>query len=578
MLKELKLKEILNLVKLLKKRKLPYFLGLLSYCLTETSIVIIVPFIMKYMSDGAVNSDLVLLKKGIILAIIEIILVCTIFVITRRIYASNAHRSIRDLRVGLFDHIKNLPIYFFENTHSGDIISRAYNDMAYIRSSYILYLRMILFLTISGIGAGIAMLILNWKIGVILIILGILSTAVNAKFTIVIRKITDKIHKSMGKLTESISDVFAGYKVIKMFHLENTIMTRFNKNNEVVFSQSMDNVVKTALLDSTNFLISWINFGGIIAAGSLLIFYGSIELGTVIAIMSLLGHFNTMIRRLGGFISNLQRSLSGTERIQQLFNESEEKERYNVKGTKDQSAVIDLEDILFSYKEKPVINSLTLKVKGGQAVALVGPSGGGKSTIIKLLLGFYPPKSGRISVKGKPLKEYSLWDLRSQISYVPQDSYMFDGTIKENILFGKPEASMKDVEEAAQAANAHSFIMETPQGYNTMVGERGVRLSGGQRQRIAIARAVLKNAPILLLDEATSSLDSQSEYLVQEAINRLMKGRSVLVIAHRLSTIEDADNIYVIDKGKVVESGTHSGLLQKQGTYKKLYDLQFNNQ
>jgi ABC-type multidrug transport system fused ATPase/permease subunit len=238
--------------------------------------------------------------------------------------------------------------------------------------------------------------------------------------------------------------------------------------------------------------------------------------------------------------------------------------------------LIDFLNVTFAYNGgENILKSISFGVPQGQFVAFAGPSGGGKSTLFKLLLGCYPVKDGTIFVDGKPMHAYSLADLRDRIAYVPQDAYLFSGTILENIRYGKPSASEEQIVAAAKAAFAHDFVVEFPGGYQTVVGERGARLSGGQRQRIAIARALLKDAPILLLDEATSALDSESEQIVQRALEVLMKGRTTLVIAHRFSTIVNADAIYVIDGGKVVEQGKHAELMSRQGVYANLYEMQF---
>jgi ABC-type multidrug transport system fused ATPase/permease subunit len=249
--------------------------------------------------------------------------------------------------------------------------------------------------------------------------------------------------------------------------------------------------------------------------------------------------------------------------------------------------VVAVHDLAFSYEgedeEDPsddveVLHEISLSADQGQVVALVGPSGGGKSTLIKLLLGFYPVRDGEIAIDGRQVEGYSLPQLRSMMAYVPQDAYLFDGTIEENIRYGRPDATRQEVVAAAQSANAHDFILEQPDGYDTPVGERGAKLSGGQRQRIAIARALIKDAPILLLDEATSALDSESEQQVQDALGVLMQGRTTIAIAHRLSTIENADTIYVIDGGKVVEQGRHEELLGRGGLYSRLHELQFGRE
>jgi ABC-type multidrug transport system fused ATPase/permease subunit len=244
-------------------------------------------------------------------------------------------------------------------------------------------------------------------------------------------------------------------------------------------------------------------------------------------------------------------------------------------------------DLAFSYKgedeegssdDVEVLREINLKAERGQVAALVGPSGGGKSTIVKLLLGFYPVHEGEIVIDGVGIDAYPLSQLRSLMAYVPQDAYLFDGTIEENIRYGKPDATRTEIVAAAQAANAHAFILEQPDGYETPVGERGARLSGGQRQRLAIARALIKDAPILLLDEATSALDSESEQQVQDALQVLMHGRTTIAIAHRLSTVENAHTIYVIDDGRIVEQGPHDTLVEQGGLYSRLYELQFGRE
>ncbi|MDD2283270.1 MAG: ATP-binding cassette domain-containing protein, partial [Eubacteriales bacterium] len=240
------------------------------------------------------------------------------------------------------------------------------------------------------------------------------------------------------------------------------------------------------------------------------------------------------------------------------------------------SAAVNLDAVTFAYNGgEPALENVSLQVQPGETVALVGPSGGGKSTLFKLLLGYYPPEAGAISVLGRGLNQYTLRELRERIAYVPQISYLFSGTIAENIGFGKPGASKDEIEAAAKAAYAHDFISQLPQSYETLVGERGSHLSGGQRQRIAIARAILRNAPLLLLDEATSSLDTESEEQVQLALSRLMQGRTTLVIAHRLATVQNASRILVIAEGRLAEEGSHQELLEAKGIYRHLYDMQF---
>jgi ABC-type multidrug transport system fused ATPase/permease subunit len=278
-------------------------------------------------------------------------------------------------------------------------------------------------------------------------------------------------------------------------------------------------------------------------------------------------------------ISRIQAALAASDRILELLDSPVEPERYPLQpGAQGnpQDALIQFDRVTFGYNgDQNILNSVSFTIQSGQFVAFAGPSGGGKSTLFKLLLGCYPAKDGAIYVSGREIPEYRLADLRELFAYVPQDAYLFSGTIQENIRYGKPGASESEIQAAAKAAFAHEFITEFPSGYQTVVGERGARLSGGQRQRIAIARALLKDAPILLLDEATSALDSESEQIVQQALEVLMRGRTTLVIAHRFSTILSADRIYVMDEGHVAEQGSHDELIAARGLYARLYDQQF---
>jgi ABC-type multidrug transport system fused ATPase/permease subunit len=372
--------------------------------------------------------------------------------------------------------------------------------------------------------------------------------------------------------TRYFVDIIAGIRVIRMFNIGNTILQKYRNENNIVAEKSLERVHENSQMEGANFLLSAFNLVGVLGIGVFMISSGSTDLGTVVAIIALQSGVAFMFTQVGSFFAQLQSSLAGTKRVFELLDEPIESKRYNVEGVPDSRDMVSLKNINLGYDASGrILNGLDITVKRGQVAALVGASGSGKSTIIKLLMGFYQPESGYISIEGKAMGSYTLEDLRSKIAYVPQDAPVFDGAIEENIRYGKLSATKEEVRAAAKAANAHDFIKEFADGYDTKVGERGTRLSGGQRQRIAIARALLKDAPLLLLDEATSALDSESEQLVQGALNVLMKGRTTIIVAHRLSTIEHADVIYVIDAGKVVECGNHSELLEKKGKYYSFY-------
>jgi ATP-binding cassette subfamily B protein len=302
----------------------------------------------------------------------------------------------------------------------------------------------------------------------------------------------------------------------------------------------------------------------------------------LLALVQLNNPVQNLVYSLGGTVSRIQGALAAGDRILGVLDAEPEPARYpralgQPVGAR-HDGVVAFEEVTFSYgDERPVLQGLSFDIREGQIAALVGPSGSGKSTIFRLLMGHYPVGSGGIAVLDKPIYAYDLSELRDVSAFVPQDAYLYSGSVLENIRYGNLDASEEDVIAAARASYAHDFILELPAGYETRVGERGARLSGGQRQRIAIARALLKNAPILLLDEATSALDSESEALVQQALNALMRGRTTIAIAHRLSTIENADVIYVVDGGRVVDQGKHRELVRKDGLYRHLYELQYRD-
>jgi len=327
-------------------------------------------------------------------------------------------------------------------------------------------------------------------------------------------------------------------------------------------------------------LLSFLTFLGVLGAGAYMVYYRITDLGTVIAILTLKMQVFCLFEEVGSNFVDLQKSLAGAKRVFNLINEREESITSDIyiedSKLSDKNTAVVFDHVVYSYNgHTNTIDDISMTIEKSQITALVGLSGAGKSTIIKLLLGLYVPQDGKIILDGVEDKEINLEELRDRIAYVSQTTYLFEGSIEENIRFGNFSATKEDIVAAAIAANAHDFIRDMPEQYDTAVGEGGNGLSGGQRQRIAIARALLKNAPILLLDEATSALDSDSERLVQEALYRLMKGRTTIVVAHRLSTIQNADKIYVIEDGRVIEEDTHKSLLESTGFYNIMHKTQF---
>lgn len=569
------LREILNLCKHTRIKFTSYIVGLLGCALMEVSIYVLVPFVLKYMIDGVVNRDMLLLKKSIIMVIVQLVFFCVFFALFTYIFHSSVEKIVKSIKIELFSHISKLPLLFMENNHSGNIISVFTNDLKEIDRLYREIIREMIFAIGTGLSCFVGMLILNWKAAIILVIICFISAIINGKFIRVTRILSQDMQQEKGRMSEAISDILSGYSVIKIYSNNNNIFKNFNISNDKIKRLRFMHIKKSGIIELINFFIGWINFGGIIAVGAVLVAKKMIQFGTVVALLNLLTGVNVMIRRIGGILVKFQPSIAAAKRVINLLNQPIEKETTANSFINDTDATIELKDICFSYDgENFILNGLNISVKKGQVAALVGPSGGGKSSIVKLLLGFYVPNKGIISICGKNIDSYRLNQLRDLIAYVPQDAYIINGTIEENIRIGKPNATDEEIISAAKEANAHEFIINLPNQYKTYIGEQGDKLSGGQCQRIAIARAILKDAPIILLDEVTSSLDLKNESAIQETL--LMNGRTTFVIAHRLSTIKHADIIYVINNGKVEEAGNHESLLSNGGLYEKLIKLQFS--
>ena len=579
--------ELIRVMSLMKSRLWVYLPStVINNTLVSIFLNIILAFILKSILDAATSGDAALMQRGLWLAISAFVVGCPSICIFGYVINWCVKKTVTDIRMRTFSHILALPMNLSEQRHSGDLISRMTNDLDAMSDIFAQRIQDLIFAVVHSLIAMGAIFILDWRFGVIVSLLGFSTVLVNTPFAKPLRQISDMIQERTGALTERLMDLLHGLSVTKMFHIEQTIHQRYLSENEAMSTATIRRSQLDGALGVCNYLIENLRRIGLLALGLLLILKGDpIKVGTIAAIIHLQGNAEVFFSNFGSFITSLQSALAGAGRVFDLLDTSTEPEQYTAFDTsivvppEFASQMVEMKNLTFGYAENgTVLHGIDISVEAGAVAALVGPSGGGKSTIIKLLLGFYPPNAGNIIINGQSLGAYSLSQLRSLMSYVPQDAYLFDGTIKENISYGKPAATKAEIIAVSMSANAHDFILEQPEGYQTRVGERGAKLSGGQRQRIAIARALLKDAPILLLDEATSALDSESEQLVQEALSVLMNGRATIAIAHRLSTIEHADVIYVIDEGKVVEQGRHNELMSNPGTYKHLYELQFQVQ
>jgi ATP-binding cassette, subfamily B, bacterial len=573
------LEDFLGVFEYVKPSKPAYFLILCCDCLVEISFYLLTPIVMKLMIDAAVASDMALLYRGLYLTLAVSVSGMLLFVTIEFFLFGSFEKTSAHIKSRLFKTMLGLPISYVERTHSGDVISRLTNDAGAMENAYSWPLRMMLVTLLSGSGSAILMLALDWRVGLALIGMGLLSVLVNARQKRALRETSETMQKNLGAYTEKLSNALGGFMTMKSLGLEESMLESASRTNAEICEGALAIAKKGAIADSRNFFFSSLNFLGVVILASYLAMSGLGSLGSVLSMVLLLGNVNRMFGDINGMVQRLQGFLAGTRRVVDLIEQPLEPERVAVGASEgDSDAAIDMRDIVFSYDGRAAaLDGISLTIRRGQRAALAGPSGGGKSTIAKLLMGFYAPASGSLSVEGRAIGSLSLAELRSMIAYVPQDSYVFSGSVAENIGYGRIGAGREEIAAAARAAHADEFIEALAEGYDTLVGERGVKLSGGQRQRIAIARAFLKNAPILLLDEATSSLDSQSEERVQDALDVLMKGRTTLIIAHRLSTIEGADLIFLVDRGKIVERGSHDELMSNGSLYPRLRSLQFRS-
>ncbi|MFD0696561.1 ABC transporter ATP-binding protein [Paenibacillus sp. GCM10027628] len=575
-------KEFKRLMSFMKLRRKGYFIGLIGDSISNASIAILLSFVIQYLLDYSVHHNKAVLMKAIWIVGGTFIMLSVLSPLFSYMYHRHVKQTMAEIRLRVFERLGRLPQSYYESHHSGDIVSRMTNDMQLMEQTYTEHMKSIMTECLTLVGSLTVMFILDWRLALVLVALGLLSVLINTRFAQPLRNISDRFQEQTGGLTERLADLLAGLQVIKMFSLHRAVTKRFYDKNGEVTASAMKQGHGTGLLEAANFLINFLSLGGMLVIGIIMYSQHLIELGVLGQIIQLQTGVSMVFLQIGSMVSLVQHSFAGAARVFELLDESLEPDRYSIAGSSGggnheaiADADLEMKGVTFNYGTAAgVLNGSHLTVQKGQVAALVGASGSGKSTVMKLFLGFYPPIEGTIRILGKPLGHYTLSELRELTAYVPQDPYLFHGTIGDNIRFGRPDATDQQLQEAAKAAYAHDFIMELPDGYATMVGERGSSLSGGQRQRIAIARALLKDAPILLLDEATSALDAESEFWVQRALQTLMKDRTTLMIAHRLSTVEQADIIYVMDQGVVKEMGSHEQLLSGQGLYANLYRQQ----
>lgn len=555
--------------------KTAYWVSGLVNSLTDLGFNFVFAYSFMWVLSAVERNDFDGVIKSIGLLAIMFVSLLAVVTVSGYFFRVTTAKAGGALRLKLFSKICRLRVGWFEKRHSGDMVSRLINDIQSAENAWGIELFRPVGAVISGVGSTVLMFTLDWRIGLVAVSIGIVSLIVTRWFLNPLKKRSDRVQKMLGRTTEELTDILGSYKVTRIFNLSGWVLAKYRQVTKDLYDEEIGRTKVHSLQNMVNEFFSNLSFIGLFLIGGIFVIDGSLEFSTLMAVVQLSNGVQNMYWTLSGSLASLSQSLAGSDRVMEVLDEKEEEQEGAESSKTQASSAVSIENVSFGYNEgEKTLKNILLNIKQGETVAIVGGSGSGKSTLFKLLMCFYMAGSGKISIHGRDVCE-NIDATRSEIAYVPQNNYLFAGTIRENISYGREDASEEDIVNAAKSAYAHDFIMEMEDGYDTMVGERGESLSGGQRQRIAIARALLKNAPILLLDEATSALDSESETKVQKAIDELLKGRTSIIAAHRLSTIRHADRIIVMEDGGIVEEGSHGDLMKLEGRYAYYYNLQF---
>ena len=566
----------------------PYYLQIIGTILIgiiKFGIPLLIPLLLKYVVDDIIGNDLLATaeKSSKLLQVMGVMLF--IFIIVRppieyyRQYFAQwvGTKVLYDIRDQLYTHIQKLSLQYYANTRAGEVISRVIHDVEQTKAFVItglMNLRLDLFTILIVIGFMFAM---DGPLTLISLVLFPFYGISVKYFYSRLRSLTRTRSQALAEVQGFLHERVQGIPVIRSFAIEDFEQTKFNKVNSNFLTKALDHTSWNAKTFAVVNTITDVAPLLVIGYASYQVIAGDLTVGTMVAFIAFIDRLYNPLRRLVNSSTTLTQALASMDRVFEFIDV-----KYDIVDNKDAvdcskiEGNVEFDHISFTYqKDEPnIIDDLSLSVKQGQTVALVGMSGGGKSTLVSLIPRFYDVSEGRIMIDGKDIRTYKSRSLRDKIGMVLQDTFLFSESIKANITIAKPEATEAEIIQAAKAANAHDFIMQLPKGYDTEVGERGVKLSGGQKQRIAIARVFLKNPPLLIMDEATSALDLESEHLIQEALEILARDRTTFIVAHRLSTITHADKIVLIEHGKIAEEGTHQELMERKGHYYNLFQVQ----
>ena len=550
-------------------------------CLTLTSLVnLVLPLIVRNMINAVVILKDSQILDGLAWDLFFIIILQAVFAVTHNyVFGFVGHRMTTDFRIEFFSHIQSLSLRFFQERRLGEILSRMNNDISVIQNALVSIPVALLRQSITLIGAMAIILYLNWKLtGLILLILPPLMIFARV-FGKRLRLFSEKLQDQVAQAVVVLEEVASSIKIVKSFTRENYERERFKKEIETAFERAVDKLKISSFFGPFILGLTFMVSAVLIWYGGYQVMSGATTPGELAAFflyaLIVAGPIGTFVR----LYTQIQEASGAIRRVYEILDTAPAIDNpENPIFLENITGRIQFKNVSFGYRQElEILHNINFDVRPGQTVALVGPSGAGKSTVIKLLHRFFDASQGSIRLDEHDIRSLDRKSFLSQIALVPQETLLFGGTVKENILYGKLDATDQELEDAAKKANAHDFIVDLENGYETIVGEKGAKLSGGERQRIAIARAILKNPKILVLDEATSSLDNCSEALIQEAVEKLMEGRTTFIVAHRLSTIHKADQIIVLEKGRIVETGQHEELMNNKNLYYNLYKLKMQD-
>ncbi|MBQ2774856.1 MAG: ABC transporter ATP-binding protein [Clostridia bacterium] len=541
---------------------------------------IILPLIVRKITDTGVSDPAGLTVKLIVAICIAYIALRGIDSLASFCQSYFGHKMgtkiENSMREDMFDHLQTLSFTFFDNTKVGQLMSRMTSDLFDVSEWAHHFPEMILMTVVKFVASFYIFATMDVRFAIAIFVLMPFMIIFTKKSRTRMREMFKKGRHQIGEINARIEDSLLGVRVVRSFTNEKTEKAKFAEGNKEYVRIRNKSHKYMSQFHATVRLIDGAMYICVVAMGAMLMKNGTTSAGDFAASLLLISTLLGSIRTIVDFSEQFSRGITGVERFAEIMDEVPEiKDSENAVDIKNVQGDIEFRDVSFSYikGEKEILHHLNLHIHKGENVALVGPSGGGKTTLCNLIPRFYEAESGEILLDGKNIKDITLRSLRSNIGVVAQDVYLFSGTIRDNMIYGKSDATEEEIIEAAKQAGAHDFISALPDGYDTYIGERGVKLSGGQKQRISIARVFLKNPPILLLDEATSALDNESEKLVQESLERLAKGRTTLTIAHRLTTIRNADKILVLTEDGIAEQGSHRELMEKDGIYSSMYSM-----